>query len=148
MTTRDQLYAKFGIAAEAAQLFETELGTIILGSRAIQEGWHIIPEADIARAELDVINASTLGQALGKLKAVVQLDDEIINRFASALKARNDLTHGFFLKHGIDVQTEQGRGKMVVELEELHTEIFNAWMQASAISDALMQLIEKLKSPH
>ena len=30
MAIRDELYAKFGITAEAAQLFETELGTLIL----------------------------------------------------------------------------------------------------------------------
>ena len=30
MATRDDLYAKFGATAEAAQLFETELGTLLL----------------------------------------------------------------------------------------------------------------------
>lgn len=38
MADRHELYAKYGIAAEAAQLFETELGTLLLGLRGLDEG--------------------------------------------------------------------------------------------------------------
>lgn len=33
VASRDELYAKFGIATEAAQLFETERGTLLLCAR-------------------------------------------------------------------------------------------------------------------
>lgn len=148
MTTRDDLYAKFGITAEAAQLFETELGTILLVSRALEEGWHIEPDAEIVRAELVSINSSTLGRVLGRLKAVVQFDDETGVELASALKARNRLTHGFFLKHGTAIQSEKGRGQMVEELEEIHTELFNAWQLASAMSAMLIKLLPKVQNPN
>ena len=52
MATRDELYAKFGITAEAAQLFETELGTLLLCSRGIENGWHILPDRDQAQSVL------------------------------------------------------------------------------------------------
>ena len=42
MATRDQLYAKFGITAEAGQLLETELSTLLLCERAIENGWRVL----------------------------------------------------------------------------------------------------------
>ena len=44
------LYAKFGITAEAAQLFETELGTVLLSAQGLEHGWHIAPDRKKARA--------------------------------------------------------------------------------------------------
>ena len=41
MTTCEQVYAKFGLTAEAAQLFETELGTILLAREGEERGWHV-----------------------------------------------------------------------------------------------------------
>ena len=45
VATRDELYAKFGVTAEAAQLFETELGPLILCVRGLEEGWQVIRES-------------------------------------------------------------------------------------------------------
>lgn len=41
MTTREQVYAKFGLTAEAAQLFETDLGTMLLALKGEERGWHL-----------------------------------------------------------------------------------------------------------
>ena len=49
MMDRHELYAKYGIAAEAAQLFETELGTLLLCLRALDNGWHLVPDGEAAR---------------------------------------------------------------------------------------------------
>ena len=38
MATREEVYAKFGLTAEAAQLFETELGTILLAREGEERG--------------------------------------------------------------------------------------------------------------
>ena len=44
MATRDELYAKFGVAAEAAQLYETDLGTMLLALEGWMNNWPIRPE--------------------------------------------------------------------------------------------------------
>ncbi|MDX8500235.1 hypothetical protein RFM99_17645 [Mesorhizobium sp. VK4C] len=101
MATRDELYAKFGITAEAAQLFETELGSLLLCARGLERGWHHQGDPDDARKLLDHIDRSTLGQLLGTLKNCVSLDHGLVDRFASALKARNRLFHWFYKTHAL-----------------------------------------------
>ena len=68
MTDRHELYAKYGIAAEVAQLFETELGTLLLGLRGLDEGWHLVPNGEAAGKLLNQIDRSTLGRLLHNLK--------------------------------------------------------------------------------
>ncbi len=134
MATRDELYAKFGITAEAAQLFETELGTLILCAQGIENNWHIKPDGEAARKALDDISRSTLGRLLGSLKIHVNLENDLADQFSSALQARNRLFHGFFEKHDFKIQSDEGRDVMVDDLELLHNEIFNAWRTASAMA--------------
>lgn len=145
MATRDELYAKFGITAEAAQLFETDLGTLLLCSRALEHGWHVEADSDSARKLLNDIDRSTLGRLLGNLKNCVSLDDKLTERFASALKARNRLFHGFYELHNFKIQTDEGRDEMVVDLEVLHDELFNAWRIASAMASTAMEFMLKLR---
>lgn len=135
MATRNEVYAKFGITAEAAQLFETDLNTLLLAAHALNEGWHIQPNPQAIQNLADDLDASTLGTLLNRLKGkgIVQIDDALKERFASALKARNRLMHGFYERHNFRIQTDEGRDKMIVDLEELHTELFEAWQIAQAM---------------
>jgi hypothetical protein len=134
LATRDELYAKFGVTAEAAQLFETELGTLLLCARGIEHGWHVEPDPDSARKLLDEIDRFTLGRLLGNIKKCVAVDEGLADRFASALKARNRLFHGFYEKHNFKIQTDEGRDAMIADLEVLHEELFSAWQVASAMT--------------
>lgn len=143
MTTRDELYAKFGRTAEAAQLYETELGTLLLAVRAQQQGWHIVSGGETAQKEWRAINASTMGQLLGRLREQIPFEEDIVGLFTSALSARNRLVHGFFLEHGFAIQTVEGRRAMMDDLDELHKEFLNAWQQASALSSGMVALIDK-----
>ena len=143
MATRDEVYAKFGITAEAAQLFETELGTLLLWAYGLRNDWHVTPDGERARAALQDINRSTLGRLLTTLKNHIHLGDDLESRFASALQARNRLNHGFFEKHNFGIQTEEGRDAMLADLECLHNELFNAWQVASAMTKVAMQAIEE-----
>ncbi|MFQ1700870.1 hypothetical protein ACJ5NV_09765 [Loktanella agnita] len=146
MATRDELYAKFGITAEAAQLFETELGTLLLSVSAIENGWHVKPDRVNARKALDQIEAHTLGRLLGVLKDKVSFDEHLAERFASALKARNRLNHGFYERHNFKIQTDEGRDAMIADLEELHEELFQVWRIASGLTAAMAELVTKLRS--
>ena len=146
MATRDELYAKFGITAEAAQLFETELGTLLLSVTALENGWHLTPDPKKARKALGEIEAQTLGRLLGVLKGKVAFDEHLGERFASALKARNRLNHGFYERHNFKIQTDEGRDAMIAALEELHEELFQAWQIASGLTAATGKLVAKLRA--
>ncbi|MDW9449483.1 hypothetical protein GOA58_17680 [Sinorhizobium meliloti] len=133
MATREELYAKFGITAEAGQLFETELGTLILCCQALEHGWHVAPDGEKARAALDEI--------LHTLKSRGRLEGDLEKRFASALKARNRLNHGFYERHNFKIQTDEGRDAMMVDLESLHEELFQAWRIASAMTSLVSEIM-------
>jgi hypothetical protein len=146
VAARDELYAKFGITAEAAQLFETELGTLLLCAHALEKGWRVQPDGDAARKVLDGIDQSTLGCLLGKIKGYVEIDDHLDNRFTSALKCRNKLFHGYFEKHNFKIQTDEGRDVMIADLEALHNELVDAWQVAGAMTAALTAMVRGFTS--
>jgi len=147
MATREDVYCKFGLAAEAGQLFEAELGTLLLGARALKDGWHITPDLKAGRKLLDEIDRHTLGRLLGRVKTMVEFDESMDAGFVSALKSRNRLIHGFFELHNFQIQTDEGRDSMMIDLEALHTELFDAWQAASAMTSALTKvLIEQQKN--
>jgi hypothetical protein len=143
VASRDEVYAKFGITAEAAQLFETELGTIILGISGLQNGWYVVPDVVRARSTYVDINRKTLGQLITNLKKHIDLSDDLETRFKSALDARNRLIHGFYERHNFKIDSDQGRDEIIIDLEILHQELFNAWQVAGAISSIIFELIVK-----
>lgn len=57
---RDELYAKFGFTAEAAQPLETELGTLLLPLNTLEHGWHVTPAPTKTRQMPDQIEAGPL----------------------------------------------------------------------------------------
>lgn len=143
MATREELYAKFGITAEAAQLFETELGTLLLCAQGLENGWHVVPDGASGRDLLRDIDKSTLGGLLSKLKRHVEIDDDLSARFASALSARNRLNHGFYERHNFKIQTDEGRDKMMADLEALHDELFGAWQLVSAMTSLASDIVTR-----
>lgn len=137
MAHRHELYAKYGIAAETAQLFETELGTLLLCLRALENGWHFVPDGEAAREVLNEIVRSTLGRLLHNLKRHIKIEGDLEVGFTSALEARNRLMHGFFERHNLKVQTEEGRQEMIADLEALHGELFTAWRAANKLTTVI-----------
>ncbi|AXT28188.1 hypothetical protein D1823_17420 [Ruegeria sp. AD91A] len=97
MASRDQLYAKFGITAEAAQLFETALGTVVLASKGHNNNWYVEQDPKAAAMALETIESSTLGRVLAMLKQELRFEDDlVISQFKRGLIAKNKLFHGFF----------------------------------------------------
>jgi hypothetical protein len=124
-------------------LFETEVGTLLLCARGLELGWHIVPDVASAKDLLREIDRSTLGGLLSKLKRHVGLDDELPERFSSALAARNRLNHGFYERHNFKIQADEGCDEMMSDLEALHTELFGAWQLASAMSSLASDVITR-----
>ena len=145
LATRDELYRKFGLAAEAAQLFETELSSLLLGAKGLENGWHIEPDPESTRKTLNQIDRHTLGKLLSELRLIVDFEDNLADRYVSALNARNRLTHGFFERHNFKIQTDDGRDEMIVDLETLHQELFIAWQITSTITKAMVEIISEKK---
>ena len=141
MADRHELYAKYGIAAEAAQLFETELGTLLLCLRALEKDWHIVPDGAAAREVLESIDSSTLGRVLNDLKRHVTIDSDLEEGFSSALMARNRLMHGFFERHNFKIHTKEGRREMIADLDRLHGELFAAWRTADKLTTIISAVV-------
>lgn len=139
MANRDELYAKFGVTAEAAQLFETELGTLILCVRGLEEGWHVVPDSDAAMRLLLDIDRKTLGQLLAKLRESFLFDEDLTDLFDKALNCRNRLNHGFFQRHGYAIGNSEGRDAMIADLEQSHQWLFDAWQEAGRIATAFQE---------
>lgn len=146
MATRDEVYQKFGVTAEAAQLLETELSTLMISIRALENDWHITgPDREIGRKAVEEIDGHTLGAMLKKLKGIVQIDDFLTSKLTSALKARNRLIHGFYERHNFGIDSDAGRDAMIADLEKLHEELFLAWQLAGGMTSTFMVIMLDLK---
>ena len=141
MATRDEVYGKFGRTAEAAQLFETELGTILLARAGEERGWHLKADPQDAAEFYEKLNRKTLGQLLTSLRDYLNLTEEVTDCFELALKARNRLNHGFFERHNYAMYAEAGRNDMIQELETMHAQLVEAYEIAQP---AAIQLVARV----
>ena len=146
----DDIYRKFGEASEAAQIIETELGTMLLFCDAVDAG--LISErleGDGKRASeiLDRINRQTLGRLIKNTAGRAEQLDQLEALLAGALKARNRLSHSFFREHNLRKFSGQGRAMMMEDLDAIHTillDTIKALSLASGIDlDKLTSEIER-----
>ncbi len=123
--TLDDVFRKFGETAEAAQLLETELGTLLLDEQATKEG--LLGGDGIRATEImRSINRDTLGGMVRRAK-VPQSVEEIGVLLESALNTRNRLIHSFYRQHNMRKFSEEGRMIMMHDLETIHMTIFDAY---------------------
>lgn len=142
MATREEVYAKFGMTAEAAQLFETEVGTILLAREGEERGWHLKANPEEAAHFYEKLNRKTLGQILTSLREYLDLAEDVAAAFELALKARNRLNHGFFERHSYRMYAAAGRDAMIDELEAMHSQLVEAYEIAQP---AAMQLVARVQ---
>src|SRR3954452_5582248 len=141
MAEADEVYRKFGVTAETAQLFETELVTLLLGKMAAESGWHRVQDTEAAGQMLRELEGKTLGKLLRHLKSDVPLNDEFLNSLEKGLRARNSLFHGFFCRHNTGILDDIGRDKMLDELHVIHHDLMDAWRRAGHLVDAAMKYL-------
>jgi len=127
MPTLDDVYRKFGQAAEAAQLLETQLGTMLLLTCGLQDGLLTDPNPDRAHDLYMTINRQTLGQLVKGLNDQTQSVDRLESLLAHALKERNRFFHSFYRQHNFRRNSDEGRALMLKDLEAIHDALIDAY---------------------
>ena len=134
MPSLDDVYWKFGFAAEAAQLLETELGTALLLAEAAEKGLMSKPDPKTATEIYRKVDRMTLGQIISTLKkwkgGVLPPGIDftgIESLLAAALDARNQLQHSFYRRHNLRRNSEEDRELMLADLESIHNTILDAY---------------------
>ena len=134
MLSLDDVYRKFGEVSEAAQLLETELGTILLEIHAVESELFRAERREEAAEIYKSINKSTLGQVLKKIGEKTQNLEHAADLFAKALAERNRLSHSFFRQHNFRRNSPEGRAVMLADLESIHRTVHEAYKVALAVS--------------
>jgi hypothetical protein len=127
MPALDDVYREFGYAAEAAQLLETELGNMLIKHGVIEE--ELVNQLDPNRAAelFRQTNKHTLGQLIIKLKTKNQSIANLEDVLAKALDERNRLFHSFYRQHNFRRNSDEGRQRMLDDLESIHKMLLDAY---------------------
>lgn len=137
MPTLDDIYRKFGEVAEAAQIVETDLGTMMLFYGVVEAGL-ISPTLEVdsagARNVLERVNRQTLGQLLKNAENHTHTLDMLEPLLTDALQARDRLSHSFYREHNFRKNTEAGRAIMMADLEAMHATLLEAMKALSLLS--------------
>jgi hypothetical protein len=147
MPTLDDVYRKFGEAAEAAQLLETELGNVLLFFGAFEED--LMSEMNPTRAAelVGEIDASTLGRLLSRVRTKTRLRDELEPLLTEALERRNRLSHSFYRQHNFRRNSDDGRGIMLSDLECIHESLIKAYKGVMLLSGIDLDSITSIPKP-
>ena len=141
MPTLDDVYWKFGFAAEAAQLLETELGTALMMAEAVDKNLLAKDDQRLAAEIFGRIDRMTLGQITsalrGKILATPEQIEELESLLSDALGARNRLQHSFFREHNFRRNSEEGRAIMFADLESIHATLLDAYKKALKLLNGL-----------
>jgi len=147
MPSLDDIYRKFGDASEAAQLLETELGTILLETRCADADFLSGDRSEEATAILKQIKRCTLGRLLTTLKEKTDSFDHAADLFAKALAERNRLAHSFYRQHNVRKNSEEGRALMLEDLDAIHSTILEAYKEALAIAGIDLTAVIDFETP-
>jgi hypothetical protein len=149
MPTIDDVYQRFGMVSEAAQLLETELGTLLFGFGIVQEGL-LTPTPNKARAAemLDGINRQTLGQLIRSTKRHTAALDHLEPLIGTALEERNRLAHHFYRQHNLRRNSDGGRSIMLDDLESIHDVLLKAYKAVMLLNGIDLDALVKETTPH
>jgi hypothetical protein len=128
------VYAKFGLAVYFSQVFEQGLVNLItLLDAANAPG--------ISKETFDGLLSShskkTLGILLKKVNKYVKFSPETTEVLETALSKRNYLIHYYFYEHVPSFVTEEGRNKMLSDLEEIRVCLSEADKRIDPVTQAL-----------
>ena len=134
MPTLDDVYRKFGETSEAAQLLETQLGTMLLMIGCIDKDLIENPDPEKATLLYIQINKHTLGQLTKKLGQKTASISHLEELLSEALAVRNRLAHSYYLRHNLRRNSDDGRAVMMKDLESMHAKLLEAYKAVMLVS--------------
>jgi len=132
--TEHEIFRDFGFAAFAAQMLESSLVTILL---AAEHAGHIKLNKKELESEL-FLSQKTLGALIKELKRA-GFEGELAEMLEDARQARNHLMHHFFIWSSGDYSTEEGRGRILKELQTLRFRIGRVQNACSQINEQVCE---------
>lgn len=120
---RKEMFAWYGAAMYAAQLFEVELVILLLGLKRLRD-----PDAEPSEYDgLDaLLSRKTLGALLKELEKHCVLEQEFKDMLIGYRDQRNFLAHEFFYARANDMRTREGFEKLTEELQGLEHQLRTA----------------------
>jgi hypothetical protein len=143
--TSDDVYRKFGHAAEAAQLLDTTLGNLLVVHGAAAAGPSHNPNANQTRDPLNVVDRQMLGQLLKSLKIPAESLSRLEALLARAVVQRNRLMHSFYREHNFRINSDDGRAIMVGDLDSIHSTLLEAFKEVLRLAGTDLERVS-LKS--
>ena len=134
MATLNDVYRKFGEACEAAQLLETELGTLLLEHECIEAGLLDHSNPDKATAIYEHISRQTLGRLIRSLGPIGDTIANLEQLLSDALASRNRMIHSFYLQHNFRRNSDDGRDMMLRDLQAIHEDLLEAYKAVLLLS--------------
>ncbi len=147
MPSLEDVYQKFGFASEAAQLLETELGTILFISGAVEQNLIETQDPDAANTLYRSINRKTLGQLLKGVENTSVSVEHLEELLTKALKERNRLAHSFYRQHNFRRNSEDGCQVMLDDLENIHEVLFEAYKAVMLLSGIDLDKVSPSSAP-
>lgn len=147
MPTLENVYSKFGEVAEAAQLLETELGTILLSACGTEHDLFAGDKGELATEIYNKINKSTLGQILKQLADSAGFSSDVEMLLAKALAERNRLFHSFYRKHNFRRNSDEGCATMIADLERMHETILSAYKGVLMLEGIDLDMLLRMPLP-
>ncbi|MGB6753953.1 MAG: hypothetical protein WBE71_15675, partial [Xanthobacteraceae bacterium] len=141
------VYRKFGEVAEAAQLLETQLGTMQLCSEGVEHSLFAGDNGELATEIYNKIDKSTLGQLLKRLAKSSGFSGDVALLLANALAERNQLFHSFYREHNFRRNSDEGRAKMLEDLDRKHETIIDAYKAVMLLSGIDLDEVTKVPLP-
>lgn len=146
MLTIEDIYCKFGFVAEAAQLLETELGTLILREEAMSANLIESPNSSLATDIYKKINKYTLGALINNARNKVVTIEKLEGLLSAALVERNKLSHSFYREHNFRLRAKSDEGRIIMfeDLDRMHNVILEAYKAVMLLSGINLETSESI----
>ncbi|MFP1882838.1 hypothetical protein ACLEDP_13115 [Lonsdalea quercina] len=124
-----EVYAYFGLAMYRAQCVEQSIVQLLIFFVFFEENVNDFHSKEKWESDFDsfdkTVSKKTMGKLLGSIKELGILNENIENTLSLALKKRNWLAHEYFVDRALDFLSEEGRNKMIHEINKI-IELFNS----------------------
>jgi hypothetical protein len=138
-----EVYAYFGLAMYWAQCLEQSIFQHLLFFDHFPRAVTSYTTPEKWAEDFDQYERQELGQTMGKLirrlREAGNPTTEIEQTLNDALKHRNWLEHGYFADRALEFTLQEGRERMIVELESLRDKFRDCSAQLDAITLPLAQ---------